>query len=152
MWRDDGFSPRPRGSQHRVSARYLAPPLAAPSAFLQGPYRFVLHYVVARPWQFAALLMAVAGAAGCAVAVQYVMKLLVDGMAGPREASAAVWSALILFVAFIAGESEFTPRNVQSVDERHHQVFAVKVVVDDPAGVFKAGMAADVFFPFGEGR
>src|SRR5918993_415337 len=39
------------------------------------------------------------------VAVQYVMKLLVDGMAGSREASAAVWSALILFVAFIAGES-----------------------------------------------
>jgi ATP-binding cassette subfamily B protein len=65
----------------------------------------VLHYVVARPWQFAALLMAVVGAAGCAVAVQYVMKLLVDGMAGPREASAAVWSALVLFVTFIAGES-----------------------------------------------
>jgi ATP-binding cassette subfamily B protein len=61
--------------------------------------------VVGRPWQFAALLIAVAGAAGCAVAVQYVMKLLVDGMAGPREASAAVWSALILFVTFIAGES-----------------------------------------------
>jgi ATP-binding cassette subfamily B protein len=33
------------------------------------------------------------------------MKLLVDAMAGPREANAAVWSALILFVSFIAGES-----------------------------------------------
>jgi multidrug resistance efflux pump len=44
----------------------------------------------------------------------------------------------------VASESEFTPRNVQSVDERRHQVFAVKVRVDNPQGVFKSGMAADV--------
>jgi multidrug resistance efflux pump len=44
----------------------------------------------------------------------------------------------------IASESEFTPRNVQSVDERRHQVFAVKVRVDNPDGVFKSGLAADV--------
>jgi multidrug resistance efflux pump len=44
----------------------------------------------------------------------------------------------------IASESEFTPRNVQSADERRHQVFAVKVRVANPEGVFKAGMAADV--------
>ncbi len=105
MWRDDGLSPGPGGRHPRAGAPHLAPPPSAPSAFLKGPYRFVLHYVAARPWQFAALLIAVAGAAGCAVAVQYVMKLLVDGMAGSREASAAVWSALVLFVAFIAGES-----------------------------------------------
>jgi ATP-binding cassette subfamily B protein len=79
--------------------------MLAPSTFLQGPYRFVLHYIVGRPWQFGALLLTVVGAAGCAVAVQYVMKLLVDGMTGPRDASTAVWSALFLFVTFIAGES-----------------------------------------------
>jgi ATP-binding cassette subfamily B protein len=79
--------------------------MAAPSTFLKGPYRFVLHYIAGHPWQFGALLLTVVGAAGCAVAVQYVMKLLVDGMAGPREASATVWSALVLFVTFIAGES-----------------------------------------------
>lgn len=45
----------------------------------------------------------------------------------------------------IANVSEFTPRNVQSLDERKHQVFAVKVRVDDPEGVFKSGMAAEVF-------
>lgn len=50
----------------------------------------------------------------------------------------------------LASISEFTPRNVQSVDERRHQVFAVKVTVDDPAGVFKAGMAADVRLPLHE--
>jgi multidrug resistance efflux pump len=48
----------------------------------------------------------------------------------------------------IASESEFTPRNIQSVDERRHQVFAVKVMVPQPLDpqdrVFKSGMAAEV--------
>ncbi|MCS7046496.1 MAG: efflux RND transporter periplasmic adaptor subunit [Gemmataceae bacterium] len=43
-----------------------------------------------------------------------------------------------------AAISEFTPRNVQSVDERRHQVFGVKVFVDDPQGILHAGMAATV--------
>jgi HlyD family secretion protein len=47
----------------------------------------------------------------------------------------------------IAGVSEFTPRNIQSADERKHQVFAVKVYVRDPQGVFKSGMAATVWLP-----
>jgi HlyD family secretion protein len=55
-------------------------------------------------------------------------------------------------VTFIASASEFTPRNVQSVDERRHQVFAVKVSVPDPEGVFKSGMAAEVFLDVTEGR
>lgn len=50
-------------------------------------------------------------------------------------------------VVQVASISEFTPRNVQSADERRHQVFAVKVRVDDPQGVFKSGMAADVIVP-----
>jgi multidrug resistance efflux pump len=44
----------------------------------------------------------------------------------------------------IATQSEFTPRNVQSADERKHQVFAIKVKVDNSASIFKSGMAADV--------
>jgi multidrug resistance efflux pump len=47
----------------------------------------------------------------------------------------------------IASESEFTPRNVQSADERRHQVFGLKVRVADPRGVFKSGMAAEVTLP-----
>ena len=47
----------------------------------------------------------------------------------------------------IAGVSEFTPRNVQSVSERRHQVFAVKVRVADPQGAFHSGMAAEVVLP-----
>ncbi len=44
----------------------------------------------------------------------------------------------------IASASEFTPRNIQSADERKHQVFAIKVRVPDPQGIFKSGMAATV--------
>jgi multidrug resistance efflux pump len=47
----------------------------------------------------------------------------------------------------IAGESEFTPRNVQSADERQHEVFAVKVRVANPDRVLKSGMAAAVILP-----
>ena len=52
-------------------------------------------------------------------------------------------------IYYIASQSEFTPRNVQSIEERRHQVFAVKVRVDDPAaeGVLKSGMAATVYVP-----
>lgn len=41
-------------------------------------------------------------------------------------------------------KAEFLPRNVQTRDERVHQVFGVKIRVDDPAHRILAGMAADV--------
>lgn len=54
-------------------------------------------------------------------------------------------------VVQVSAESEFTPRNVQSVDERRHQVFGMKVRVaqpEDPSKrVFKSGMAAEVILP-----
>jgi len=50
-------------------------------------------------------------------------------------------------VFYKASSSEFTPRNVQSVDERRFQVFALKVRVADPKGVLNSGMAAQVTFP-----
>jgi multidrug resistance efflux pump len=50
----------------------------------------------------------------------------------------------------IAGESEFTPRNVQSASERRYQLFGCKVQVSDPQGVFKSGMAAEVVLPLHE--
>ncbi|HEX4591841.1 MAG TPA: efflux RND transporter periplasmic adaptor subunit [Gemmataceae bacterium] len=51
----------------------------------------------------------------------------------------------------ISSVSEFTPRNVQSIDERKHQVFALKVKVDNHEGVFKSGMAAEVTIPLAGG-
>jgi HlyD family secretion protein len=50
-------------------------------------------------------------------------------------------------VTFIANVSEFTPRNVQSISERRHQVFGIKVRVQAPQGIFKPGMAATVLVP-----
>jgi len=40
--------------------------------------------------------------------------------------------------------AEFLPRNVQTREERVHQVFGVKVRIRDESGRLKAGMAADV--------
>jgi HlyD family secretion protein len=41
-------------------------------------------------------------------------------------------------------QAEFLPRNVQTREERVHQVFGVKVRIDDPSGRIRAGMAADI--------
>ena len=41
-------------------------------------------------------------------------------------------------------QAEFLPRNVQTREERVHQVFGVKVRIDDPSGRVRAGMAADI--------
>ena len=46
----------------------------------------------------------------------------------------------------IASESVFTPRNIQSLEERRYQVFGVKVRIEDNNGIFKAGMAAQIQF------
>jgi multidrug resistance efflux pump len=51
-------------------------------------------------------------------------------------------------VLFINNESEFTPRNIQSLEERRYQVFGVRIRVAEPQGVFKSGMAAEVTFHF----
>ena len=66
------------------------------------------------------------------------VEVSVDGYPGKRFAGT---------VEQIAGESEYTPRNVQSADERQHQVFGVKVRVANPDGMFKSGMAAEVTMP-----
>jgi HlyD family secretion protein len=41
-------------------------------------------------------------------------------------------------------QAEFLPRNVQTREERVHQVFGVKIRINDPAGHVLSGMAADV--------
>jgi len=46
-------------------------------------------------------------------------------------------------------QAEFLPRNVQTVEERVHQVFGVKVRIDDSSHRVRAGMAADIVLPAG---
>ncbi|MHB8519718.1 MAG: HlyD family secretion protein [Limisphaerales bacterium] len=47
----------------------------------------------------------------------------------------------------INGAAEFTPRNVQTVEERIKQVFGIKVRLANESGRLRPGMSADVFFP-----
>jgi HlyD family secretion protein len=47
-------------------------------------------------------------------------------------------------IEHISSRGEFTPRNVQTREERAHQVFAVRVRLDNSAKRLRAGMAADV--------
>jgi multidrug resistance efflux pump len=47
-------------------------------------------------------------------------------------------------VGQVAAQAEFLPRNVQTKSDREHQVFGVKVFVDNPGQVLKSGMSAQV--------
>ncbi len=62
-------------------------------------------------------------------------RVSVDGMPGHSFSG---------HVGQIASEAEFLPRNVQTPDDRQHQVFGVKVYVDNANGVLKSGMSASV--------
>ena len=44
----------------------------------------------------------------------------------------------------ISSQAEFLPRNVQTRDDRQHQVFGAKVYLDNSDGVLKSGMSATV--------
>jgi HlyD family secretion protein len=46
-------------------------------------------------------------------------------------------------VTYVSPRAEFTPRNVQTADERSRLVYRIKVAVDNRAGVLKQGMPVD---------
>ncbi len=49
-------------------------------------------------------------------------------------------------VAFIGTNAEFTPRNIQTPEERATQTFAVKISLENPQLSLHPGVAADVYF------
>ncbi|MEO6401371.1 MAG: HlyD family efflux transporter periplasmic adaptor subunit, partial [Vicinamibacteria bacterium] len=49
-------------------------------------------------------------------------------------------------LTYIASKAEFTPKNVQTRDERVKLVFRVKVGLDNADGFFKPGMPAEATF------
>ncbi len=49
-------------------------------------------------------------------------------------------------VSHIASRAEFTPKNVQTQEERVHMVFAVKIRLENSEHFLKPGMPADAFF------
>jgi HlyD family secretion protein len=50
-------------------------------------------------------------------------------------------------VTFVSGQAEFTPKNVQTKEERVSMVFAVKVKLPNPDHALKPGMPADAILP-----
>jgi HlyD family secretion protein len=50
-------------------------------------------------------------------------------------------------VIFIASQAEFTPRNVETKDQRVNTVFAVKLQIVNPDSALKPGMPADATLP-----
>ncbi|MEA4902200.1 HlyD family secretion protein [Desulfitobacterium sp.] len=49
-------------------------------------------------------------------------------------------------ITYISDQAEFTPKNVQTKEERTKMVYAVKVRLNEGKDVLKAGMPADVLF------
>jgi len=52
----------------------------------------------------------------------------------------------------IATKGEFTPKTIQTKQERTNVVFAVKIRINSEDGILKPGMPADVVFPGGESK
>lgn len=53
-------------------------------------------------------------------------------------------------VSYVSSQAEFTPKNVQTQEERVKLVFAVNVTVDNRDGTLKPGMPGDVYISTGE--
>jgi multidrug resistance efflux pump len=53
-------------------------------------------------------------------------------------------------VVRIADRAEFTPRNVQTEEDRRTTVYAVELLVETTLGKLKPGMPADVVFELAE--
>ncbi len=49
-------------------------------------------------------------------------------------------------VTYISSSAEFTPKNIQTKDDRVKLVFAVKIALDNRDGTFKPGLPADAVF------
>jgi HlyD family secretion protein len=50
-------------------------------------------------------------------------------------------------ISYISAKAEFTPRNVQTAEDRSKLVYRVKVAVDNKSGVLKAGMPVEAEIP-----
>jgi HlyD family secretion protein len=55
-------------------------------------------------------------------------------------------------VTFVSPKAEFTPRNVQTAEERSKLVYRIKVSVDNRQGVLKQGMPVEADVPLAGGR
>ena len=51
-------------------------------------------------------------------------------------------------LTFIADKAEFTPKDIQTREERINQVYRMKITLPNPEGILKPGMPADAFLTF----
>jgi HlyD family secretion protein len=51
-------------------------------------------------------------------------------------------------VSYIASKAEFTPRNVQTAEDRSKLVYRVRIEVDNRQGILKQGMPVEAEIPF----
>ena len=51
-------------------------------------------------------------------------------------------------VSYVASKAEFTPRNVQTAEDRSKLVYRVKIAVDNSKGILKQGMPVEAEIPF----
>ncbi len=89
---------------HFCSKRPRVPLLEDPSSYAERPFAFVGSFIRRHALAHAVILIAVLGAVGCSVGMQYGLKLLVDVLShGPN--AAGVWPTFILLVGLIAGDN-----------------------------------------------
>ena len=51
-------------------------------------------------------------------------------------------------ISYVSAKAEFTPRNVQTAEDRSKLVYRIKVSVENTGGVLKAGMPVEADIPF----
>ncbi|MCW8919625.1 MAG: efflux RND transporter periplasmic adaptor subunit [Gammaproteobacteria bacterium] len=68
-------------------------------------------------------------------------------LGAPAEVAVDGWPARRFpgHVSFVSSQAEFTPKNVQTLEERVKLVFAVDVQLENSEGILKPGMPADVW-------
>src|SRR5215470_15176488 len=75
------------------------------SQYTSRPVAFTLRFVCRRCAAHAAILTFVLAAVGCSVSTQYGIKVLVDTLANPADATNGVAAAFVLLVALIAADN-----------------------------------------------
>src|SRR6266849_3542517 len=80
-------------------------PMSLPRYASRGPGVFLLHYAARRLVSHLIVLAAVLSAVGCAIGSQYAIKNLVDVLASQEPTDVALWGAVGLLLALVAGDN-----------------------------------------------
>ena len=79
--------------------------MSLPRYASRGAIRFLFHYVCRRAASHVVVLTAVLAAVGCAIGSQYAVKHLVDVLTDGTPSSVALWQAVGLLLALVAGDN-----------------------------------------------